>query len=126
MCNVFLANSYRNSDQVLLTFLLCHQAFTFGIIISCALLMICLPTMITASCWANSIKQPPLLHCNVKNRYNLLLYLDLQCSVYIWTVSSKLLFSALQNWFKLVNWPFGQCTLSFCPDQPGRNRMYHS
>ena len=49
-------------------------------------------------------------------------------SIQIRTVSPYCLFSALPNWFKLVYGPFGQsdtnCTLDFCPDQPGRNRMY--
>jgi hypothetical protein len=41
-----------------------HQAFSLGTIISWALLMICLPIMMTANCCANSIKHPPALHCN--------------------------------------------------------------
>ena len=41
-----------------------------------------------------------------------------------------LLFFAFLNWFKVVVGPFGQSNmhrrLDFCPDQPGRNRMYQS
>ena len=52
------------------------------------------------------------------------------CTVYIRTVSSYLLLSARLNWFKLVQGPFGQSnmhrTLDVCPDQPGRNQLYHS
>jgi hypothetical protein len=47
-----------------------------------------------------------------------------RCSIYIRTVSSQNLLTALLNWFKLVYAPFGQCkvhcTLDFWPDQPGR------
>jgi hypothetical protein len=39
---------------------------TYGINISCALLIICLPIIMTASCWANSMRHPPLLHCKIK------------------------------------------------------------
>ena len=42
-------------------------------------------------------------------------------SIYIRTVSSQQLLSALLNWFKLVYGPFGQSnmqpTLDFCPDK---------
>lgn len=38
---------------------------TYGIRISWALLIICLPIMMTASCCVNSMRQPPLLHWNI-------------------------------------------------------------
>ena len=48
-------------------------------------------------------------------------------SLYIRTVSSYHMLSALLNWFKLVYELFGQSnmhrTLEFCPEQPVRNQM---
>ena len=47
--------------------------------------------------------------------------------IYIRTVSSLHLLSALMNWFKLVYGLFEQsdmrCTLNFCQDQPERNKI---
>lgn len=39
---------------------------TYGTRTSCTLPMTCLPIMMTDSCWANSIRHPPGLHCNQK------------------------------------------------------------
>ena len=51
-------------------------------------------------------------------------------SIYIMTVTSQRLFSALMNWFKLVYVPFGQSnmhrTLNFCPEHQERNQTYQS
>ena len=55
-------NKFEVPYIILLTFFLCHQVFNIGINISWALLIICFPTIITASCWASSIRQPPLPH----------------------------------------------------------------
>ena len=51
-------------------------------------------------------------------------------SIYIRTVTSYHMLSALLNWFKLVYGSIEQSNmhyiLNFCPDQPGRNRMHQN